>query len=325
MHTLFLTFWLTIQAFTTQYSGNPDACDLKETGFLFASSDQGNTWKDIGKGLPESLNPISFWAEGGTYYLGANSGLYVGSAMVPVTKWEKSLLQQKDIRGVYPGQHGPYAVCQWHGFYEFQKGSGLWRSMTTSLEDQAVNTLVESKNGILYAGSESGLFTSADHGKSWTAILQKGPVNELLVTDHVLIACTNTNAWKSTDNGKNWSRVSTGTQSPFKVVALQSGLAALCLGPDLGGMRAPNTVYLSKDNGATWNPMPHDLPSGMSDIYELLQSGNDLFASGREGIYRSSDDGQSWTRVKEKKNEKGGFFKLTLSEGELFILYMEGC
>ncbi len=325
MHTLLMTCLLILQAVSFQSSTCPIHPETRQEGYLFSSVDRGTTWRDIGKGLPEQVNPMSFWAEGGTYFLGTSNGVYIGSPMVPITKWEKALLQEKDIRGIYAGQHGPYAVSQWHGFYEYQKGSGLWKAMTTTLKDQSVNTLMENQNGKLYAGCESGLYVSADHGKTWTMLLEKGGVNEILVTDQIMVVCTNHNAWKSTDGGTNWSRISTGTQAPFKVLSTKSGLAAICPGAEIGGMRTPNTVFLSENNGATWNPIPYDLPSGVQDVNDILQSGNDLFASGREGIYRSTDEGKTWTRVFENNSEKGGFYKMTVSAGELFILYIEGC
>jgi hypothetical protein len=94
--------------------------------------------------------------------------------------------------------------------------------------------------------------------------------------------------FRTTDNGTTWQGLNAnlpiGAYSIFSIVA--SG-TKLFIGTDGAG------VYLTTDNGATWT----ERNNGLSDktIGGLTIRGSTMFCGGASGLYRSTNDGESWT------------------------------
>jgi len=108
--------------------------------------------------------------------------------------------------------------------------------------------------------------------------------------------------WKSTDCGKNWKKVSTGTNASH----LDGGKPwALAIAPDssylltTSGNNGQLGIYKSTDEGVNWTF--YAVPSPGSDVYTIAISPYDknhvvttshTFAAGE--IYESVDAGQTW-------------------------------
>ena len=169
MTTLLFLFWLILPAISSE----PTLCSPVDptvpfmSGNLMMTDDAGTNWRNMSSELPATARPWSFTANEGQYYLGASDGIYAGSSMICGTEWEKIYFPQKDISGLYPGKKGPYASSPWSGFYQYQPATGLWRSMHEQLEDKNVYTVVETENGDIFAGCETGLYKTNNRGKSW--------------------------------------------------------------------------------------------------------------------------------------------------------------
>lgn len=294
-----------------------------ESGVLFKF--QQNSWQDLSRQLPEKINPISFWAEKGQYFLGASEGLFTANGLIPIVQWQKSSVLEKDIIGIFPGHPGPYAVALWHGIYQYDPALSMWRAMSYNLPEKTVFSLQETSNGMLFAGSESGIYRSVDHGSSWEHIFSRGQVSHFICTDQELIVCYGKSIWRSADNGENWDQVLTQTTRAAQIKKIPLGLIAFFDGQEFGGVRIPNGLFLSKDNGISWDPYVITRSPEFHDIYEIETLGNDLYAISKKGIFHSSDQGKTWNPSLLMPADTGGFFKMTVSEGILYALVVKGC
>lgn len=106
-------------------------------------------------------------------------------------------------------------------------------------------------------------------------------VHDLVIHDSNLFAATDDGIYHSNDNGINWTRIYTS-----KVVALATTGAKIYAATDY-------TVFSSEDNGSTWNYL-NDIYGDY--IYTIAAYDSNLFVGGN-AVYRSTDEGATWTLV----------------------------
>ncbi len=174
---------------------------------------------------------------------------------------------------------------------------------------------------------------SSDQGKSWSkpAMLpagQYGPVRAkpLALSSGTILAPTSVEShrcWtpyvdRSVDDGRTWLR-SNAFGVPEKPGQIQPTIVELKSGTLLALMRSkePRAICrsTSADSGATWTAAePTTLPNNSSGI-DMVNAGAELFlihnpvTKGRTPlrVSKSSDDGATWTTVKDLESEEGEF------------------
>ncbi|HEX4948853.1 MAG TPA: hypothetical protein VFZ34_19405 [Blastocatellia bacterium] len=169
---------------------------------------------------------------------------------------------------------------------------GVWLPTTLTV-DAKVRALVT--NGTtLFAGANSGVWSSSDNGTTWTQVntgLSTTDVRALAISGTTLYAGTNGGGvFRSADNGATWTATNTG---------LTNGtiLSLAANGTDVyAGTNSSGVFRLS---GTTWTAVNTGLSEG-AQVTALLINGNDVFAAGRlvindsRHIYRSTDKGAKW-------------------------------
>jgi photosystem II stability/assembly factor-like uncharacterized protein len=106
----------------------------------------------------------------GTIYAGTfDGGVFRsadgGSTWRPISR----ALPNDSIRGIVFNSRGLF-VATGHGIFKTTDKGRQWVPLNNGLTSMAVQVLVESGTGSLYAGTNAGAFRSDDDGKSWTAI-----------------------------------------------------------------------------------------------------------------------------------------------------------
>ncbi len=160
-----------------------------------------------------------------------------------------------------------------------------------------VNDLAFTSDGSLFAGYRTGgVFRSSDDGGTWQQAFEgitSKRVLSLAVNDEdeIFAATFNSGVARSTDYGDSWQRLIDDNVSELTdILITQSG--TIVIGSTRKG------IYFSLDNGETWNRVFERNHSQRRYAFTQTASGI-LFAavSDKNGLYRSSDDGQSWELV----------------------------
>jgi len=158
----------------------------------------------------------------------------------------------------------------------------------------------------LIATSGATIFNSTDYGSTWKRLSTPAPssVYSFFVNASNLYAGTNHGVFLSTDKGSSWNDLNNGQPTNYSVFCIEA------IGANLftGGQVVSNdysswygTVYRSTNQGLTWIAVL-TIPYG--NVSSLLAHGAYLFAGTSDGgIFRSSDNGTAWSKVKNEGTE----------------------
>jgi len=157
-----------------------------------------------------------------------------------------------------------------------------------------------------YAATRSGLYRSLDGGDAWTRLeTPRSEVYSVLehpVEERLYAGTHPAHCYVSTDGGETWSECrglqelpSRGTwhtprhRDEAHVRALRAaGEDRLVAGVEVGG------VHVSGDGGETWTERRDGLHD---DVHHVLVAGGTWVVSTGDGLYRTDDDGRTWTRL----------------------------
>ena len=200
-----------------------------------------------------------------------------------------------------------YAAVAFDGVWYSSDRGDSWRR--TGLRDSYIQSLGTGSSGVVYAGTDGGIYRSRDRGISLTKVdSTMSAVSALLVLSNDTIFAGmeyyGGGIYRSTDAGETW---------------LLSGL------PDTGvvafGMNSHghlfagtprNGIYHSLDHGTTWTKLGLST-EGVTTM--AIDSEGNIFTP----YSKSTDDGVSWVRMDSAHERGGTVMSLAVnSSGEIF-------
>lgn len=224
----------------------------------YKSTDKGATWKDISSGLPKDIFTVGFVISD---FLIKDSYIFA-------------------ISGYYYGE----------GMYRYKDTS--WTKLSSGLPDTIQVFSLIAVGDTIFAGTDRGLFASANNGELWKPSGNGMPpgdfVTSLAEADSSIIAGTFSGIFRSTDKGNNWEPAIVDSQIVFLEITNLAVMGKNILAGTFEGM------YLSNNNGKTWRKANTGIIS--TYIASLAARGNTIFA-GSNGIFRSTDKGDNWQEV----------------------------
>ncbi len=317
----------------------PDSVKVQPSteGLMFQSTDGGQTWQDISTELPKDVQVQGVFTSGDEVFLGVEKGLYHRSASASPA-WEKEVLLDVTINDVCPGRAGMYACSYGQGLFQKLPGTVIWENLSYSLPDKSVRTVLETPDGAILLGTDSGIFKSANNGQTWKQVFADGMILNIVASGNVLIAGGRQGVLRSTDGGEHWDNVLNEHILVKKTGLLTDRFVAI-LGTEDPRKINPDGITsrlrASADGGKTWQRLEPALGpvagayemdvrlAQVKDIYDIVQVGTQLFCSFDTGIYRSADQGKTWELVLAAK-EKSSFI-LTVSGGVIYAVPGGGC
>src|SRR6201997_1171937 len=229
------------------------------------------------------------------------------------------------------GETGPGRPVH-SGLCRLADGSGEWEVLQRGLpEAPAVRALAVHplKPEIVYAGTQSGPYRSADRGEHWEKINLPDhglPVWLILFHPHdpdvILVGYENCEIYRSDDGGERWTRLPVSVRFPEITTAPGANPAKRVLKMDASA-NEPECIYAaievggtlrSTDGGEHWENLSHGqyVNDDTVDMHGVLVSRwrpNSVYGISRAGMFHSADRGDHWRPVPlEPLNPKGQIY-----------------
>lgn len=178
-----------------------------------------------------------------------------------------------------------------------------YRDSWSSSEDKlssSISSLVSFENFILACNSSlgNGIIISENNGKDWTKISNRETLRcplLLKVYGNDIFAGTCDGFYLSQDTGKSWERIENDTTYCYVYDFVVNDSYIFLIANNLGGgiVRLPK-LFRSSDYGKNWEEigclLREEFINNVSNVSE------DLFVATHEGLYSSSNNGESWNK-----------------------------
>ncbi len=198
------------------------------------------------------------------------------------------------------------------GVFKSADGGQNWKQISDGLEGRDVFALRRLPDNLLLAGTDRGIFTLQAGDSRWnpanTLIEEKSSpdparkdavitrtitseltarINSLEVADHTWFAATSIGLLISNDAGKSWRKQDLPGLHYVSSLAVADRMVVAA---------NRNVVAVSVNAGESWlTPKPLE-PDFIINSVSVDSKGN-IWLAAREGIFRSSDVGDSWKRI----------------------------
>ena len=278
---------------------------------VFKSTDGGQTWQDISKGLPENLREAgirgnNIFANDKGLFLRVGNELYHSSPNATTPFWIKEISPNENS-SIAPGKSGIVGNNYWCVNVKKTDGTSIWSPIFDHSHEPRIRSVFETAGGTIFIGTDEGIFKTANSGETWKLVYAGAYVGHLAEANGVLLAIGMKRLIRSTDNGENWSRVISEDSVAFDVKQIKGGFAAITSNSDSNTVNT-SRLSTSYDGGKTWQHIDagnkvfidsigrnwNERPVVKAFMATITQVGENLFCLHNDGIFKSSDKGKTW-------------------------------
>jgi photosystem II stability/assembly factor-like uncharacterized protein len=263
------------------------------------------------------------------------------------------------VSGV-PGDPATYYMATaGSGVWKTIDGGQVWNCVSDSIRLTAVGAVAvaPSRGETVYVGAsgsgpDAGLYRSNDGGGHWDHVaLQGHAVSSIVIDPHnpdvVMAAAGDSGIVRTTDGGKTWKSMLPDAETggvwlvfdPDNANNVYAGTRPITAGGRGGGgggrgaapVLIPATdsqIYRSADEGVTWTKVsPSGLPGGNFGTIAIAVApgtkGQRVYDYVAQGIFRSDDGGEHWTRSTDDPRMIGGgqFHDIVVDPRDANILF----
>lgn len=265
---------------------------------VYRSTDLGATWTQTAMNYQEvhALHIIGGNIFAGTIY----EGVWVSSNNG--NTWLQTSMDSKNVDALTSINSTLFAGLWGGGVYLTNDNGMNWSQ--TALNNDDVRAFISSGNDLFAGSASNGIYKSSDNGQTWMQhAIENIPVVAMGAHGNYLFAGGDyAGIYRSADNGDTWTQSGLGFESVYAVASQNNAVFAGTL-----NLFGAGKVYKSTNNGSSWTQSTPTLNN--RSFISLAVSETSLFAGTfyfnmnnpfdptRYGIYKSDDNGATWTQT----------------------------
>lgn len=270
---------------------------------LYKSINNGNTWTLVANNLP--FPPTTLWESNNVLYCGvSNVGTYF-STNNGVNWYLIGYGFYNDFMFV----NNTHYMCNLDGMYSCGPGLSLQNG---GLGAASITNVLFVDGNDIYSGTSNGIYKSIDDGNVWKNMHTYLPFNTHVKcmtksSNNLIIGTKDSGIYLSNDNGNTWIQSNTGLVlngvNCWNITMLYSYNGKVFLGAkENTTFYDQASLFVSTNNGQSWSPVTTGLGDNFN-ISSMTSFGNYLVlgtktefnpASFSDGVYLSTDNGDSW-------------------------------
>jgi len=174
----------------------------------------------------------------------------------------------------------------------------------------------ESKDGVLFAGDGQyvQLYRSTNYGDTWELSANLRPLVFATDSNNKVYAGTFDGLFATTDNGLNWTQNNFLSNIPVSSILIDTNNNIYC---STGYYNNGNGVFYSTNGGLNWTQLGL---AGKVVLSMSFDSEGSLYAGTKQdGLFRTTDMGQSWTQYQNGLYRKQVFRLRINKQDDIFI------
>lgn len=267
-------------------------------GGMFRSTDGGETWEQINRGLTNRSSSALVAMPGGRLFAGTlGRGNFVsgdnGDTWTPINRG----MDTQFVLYVFQSRNGDFWSGTFGaGVFHSTDGGSTWTQKNNGLRNLVVYFFIElSAPGAFLIGTQGGIFKTTDNGVTWMPSgLNANPVLTGTAFARIgdgIAASTNGGVFRTNDEGATWTNISPGLPSTNVFVLARDSDDTLYAATLSGGMARYT------EPAGRWTAINNGLPS--PSVWSLaVGPAGEVYAGTAEALARSDDRGATWRLLK---------------------------
>ena len=293
---------------------------------IYKSTNQGQSWFPSGTGLPNK-GVFSVVKSGIYIYAGLQSSSVYRSSDNGNTWHESNIgLANNDVRSLFANGNDLYAGTFITGLHRSPDNGVTWSSLNTGLPFNEIGDIIFTGTNLLVGMKGFGIYRSNNNGSSWTSSnngitgssTYSTYITSLLKKGNDIFTAGWSGLFMSTDNGLTWQLKTNGL--PFSSGSNLATIHDLALSGNsiIAAMGDYKGIFRSSNNGEIWLESFTGIPTTARIVYSLTVSDGKIFAATERGVYRSTNEGASWTALTNGITQ-GIMEAITSSGSKIFV------